>query len=752
MTVNQTLTAITVSPASVNLPTGGTQQYTATAEDQFGAALALQPTFAWAATAGTISTAGLLTAPDTPAANATVTASSGTVSGTATFSAANPPTVAVSAAASPNVVTGTTCNLSALGADTAGESNLTYTWSTTGTPPAAVSYSANGSNAAKNTTATFTAAGNYSFQVTITDPSGLTATSTVNVTVNQTLTAITVSPASVNLTAGGTQQYTATAKDQFGTAMALQPTFTWATTAGTITAAGLLTAPNTSAASATVTAGSGSVNGTATFSATAQPPTVAAPAAASPNTVTGTTCNLSALGADDTGESNLTYTWSTTGTPPAAVSFSTNGSNAAKNTTATFTAAGDYSFQVTIADLSGLTATSTVNVTVNQTLTAITVSPPSVGLPAGGTQQYTATAEDQFGAALTTQPTFTWATTAGTITTAGLLTAPGTPTANATVTAASGTVNGTATFSADQPPTVAVPAAASPSTVTGTTCNLSALGADAAGESNLTYTWSTTGTPPPAVSFSTNGSNAAKNTTATFTAAGSYSFQVTITDPSGLTATSTVNVTVNQTLTAITVSPASVSLPAGGTQQYTATAEDQFGAALALQPTFTWATTAGTITTAGLLTAPETPVANATVTASSGGVSGTATFSAAQPPTVAVPAAASPSTVTGTTCNLSALGADAAGESDLTYTWSTTGTPPAAVSFSTNGSNAAKNTTATFTAAGNYSFQVTITDPGGLTAASTVNVTVNQTLTAITVSPASVSLACRRHATVHGHG
>ena len=99
------------------------------------------------------------------------------------------------------------------------------------------------------------------------------------------------------------------------------------------------------------------------------------------------------------------------------------------------------------------------------------------------------------------------------------------------------------------------------------------------------------------------------------------------------------------------------------------------------------------------------------------------------------------------------LGADStAGESNLTYTWSTTGTPPAAVNFSANGSNAAKNTTATFSTAGNYSFQVTITDPSGLTATSSVNVTVNQTLTAITVSPRVASAARRRHAAVHGHG
>ena len=46
------------------------------------------------------------------------------------------------------------------------------------------------------------------------------------------------------------------------------------------------------------------------------------------------------------------------------------------------------------------------------------------------------------------------------------------------------------------PPTVATPAAASPPTVTGTTAALSVLGADAAGELTLTYTWTTTGTPP----------------------------------------------------------------------------------------------------------------------------------------------------------------------------------------------------------------------------------------------------------------
>ena len=127
------------------------------------------------------------------------------------------------------------------------------------------------------------------------------------------------------------------------------------------------------------------------------------------------------------------------------------------------------------------------------------------------------------------------------------------------------------------------------------------LGADVGGESTLTYTWAAT-TPPsgaPAPTFSDNTDNTAKNTTATFSAAGTYDFTVTITDAVGLSVTSSVSVTVGQTLTSITLSPASASLDATATQQFTATGYDQFGAALQPQPTFTWTTSVGVISTAG---------------------------------------------------------------------------------------------------------------------------------------------------------
>jgi autotransporter-associated beta strand protein len=166
------------------------------------------------------------------------------------------PTVAIAAAASPTTVTGATTTLSVTGADDHGEPSLAYAWSATG--PAAVAFSVNGTNAAKSSVATFAKAGVYTLRATITDAGGLTVSSAVNVTVAQTLTGVVVTPAVATVTAGARQQFTAMAIDQFGTALAVQPTFTWsATGGGTITSAGLFTAPTFDATSTVAATTSG---------------------------------------------------------------------------------------------------------------------------------------------------------------------------------------------------------------------------------------------------------------------------------------------------------------------------------------------------------------------------------------------------------------------------------------------------------------------------------------------------------------
>ncbi|HVY39038.1 MAG TPA: malectin domain-containing carbohydrate-binding protein [Polyangia bacterium] len=185
------------------------------------------------------------------------------------------PTIATAASANPNPVTGATTALSVLGADDGGEANLTYTWAATGSPPAAVTFSANGTNAAKNATATFTKAGTYTLQVTVADRGNQTVTSAVTVTVNQTLTSIVVSPASATVAPSGTQQFTASARDQFGTALVAQPSLTWTVSGGgTIGSGGLFTAGSSAGGPFTVTATSGSVHGTASVTVSSGATTV----------------------------------------------------------------------------------------------------------------------------------------------------------------------------------------------------------------------------------------------------------------------------------------------------------------------------------------------------------------------------------------------------------------------------------------------------------------------------------------------
>ncbi len=88
----------------------------------------------------------------------------------------------------------------------------------------------------------------------------------------QTLTAITVSPSSASVAVGATQQFTATAYDQYGAAMATQPAFTWTVSGvGSIDSGSGLYSAGTTTGTATVTAASGSVSGTASVTVTAVP-------------------------------------------------------------------------------------------------------------------------------------------------------------------------------------------------------------------------------------------------------------------------------------------------------------------------------------------------------------------------------------------------------------------------------------------------------------------------------------------------
>jgi hypothetical protein len=100
------------------------------------------------------------------------------------------------------------------------------------------------------------------------------------------------------------------------------------------------------------------------------------------------------------------------------VAFSANGTNGARNNKATFTQAGAYTLTVTIANTFGQSTRSSVNVTVDQTVTSIAMAPaPALTIepPLPHEQQFTAKANDQFGNALSPQPAISWSLASGSV-------------------------------------------------------------------------------------------------------------------------------------------------------------------------------------------------------------------------------------------------------------------------------------------------------------------------------------------------
>ncbi len=175
------------------------------------------------------------------------------------------------------------------------------------------------------------------------------------------------------------------------------------------------------------------------------------------------------------------------------------------------------------------------------------------------------------------------------------------------------------------PPIITQEPAANPATVTGTSTQLSVLGTDEEqDETNLTYTWALISGPPGAqATFSANGTNAAQSTTVIFTATGTYTLEVNVTDTNGLSTTSTVAVDVLPSLSTLVLTPSTTSLFTNSAQQFSVSGIDQFGAVVG-NPGVTWSVVGpGAISNTGYYWAPGAP-GSAVVIATDGAVSASA--------------------------------------------------------------------------------------------------------------------------------
>ncbi len=163
------------------------------------------------------------------------------------------------------IIRGVSANLSLAATDDGGEPALIYNWSASNAQNHPVDFPVNGTNAGKNTTAGFSAAGDYQITATVQDAQGLTATSIVNLRVVQTEFELVVSPTSATVAVGANQQFSAVMIDQFGSAINSQPSsISWtASGGGSVNASGIFTA-SAVGSSFLITAGSGVHSGSAT--------------------------------------------------------------------------------------------------------------------------------------------------------------------------------------------------------------------------------------------------------------------------------------------------------------------------------------------------------------------------------------------------------------------------------------------------------------------------------------------------------
>ena len=435
--------------------------------------------------------------------------------------------------------------------------------------------------------------------------------------VERVVTNIDVTPPTATLNVGETEPFSALARDQFGLKLA-GVTFTWTSddaTVGTIDDTGRFTAK--AAGTATVTATAGNVSGTATVTVNAEEPgePVLDRIEVTPETPTleiDGTQQFTATAFDQFEDEmiGVAFSWSCDNETVGTID----------NSTGLFTAKAEGTADV-VATAGSVSGTATVTVSAEEPVAmSIEVAPPTPTLEVDGTVTFEAAVHDQFGNPMP-GIAVNWScsdTAVGTIDeSSGLFTALTAGTA--TVTASAGDASGetTVTVTVNEWPLLAkiavVPSAAT--LETGDELEFSAVAFDRFGniveDAEITWECSDTciGTIDECGVFT-----ALDGGTATITACG---------DGAEGTATVTVNCG-DPVLSRIVVTPAAITLAAGDTAAFTATAFDQDGCEMP-DVEIAWECsddTVGEVDDTGFFAALA--AGPATVTATSGGVTGAA--------------------------------------------------------------------------------------------------------------------------------
>ncbi len=407
------MNSVTFSPASATLAVNATDFFSATVQGT-----ATNTAVTWTASSGTITSAGVYTAP-AKTGSATITATSvadATKSASAKVTIVAAPPAVSSISVTPvnaSIVTGATKQLTATIQGTT--SNKSVTWKTS-----AGTISANGLFTAPTTAGTAT--------ITATSAADNTKSATATITfAAPVVNSVTVSPATATVLTGATEQFSATVQ---GTVS--NKSISWSTSSGTISSAGVFTAGGTPGTATITVTSLADPTKTAKAIVTIAAPVVnsvtISPVAAS--IATGGTQQFTASVSGTV--SNKGITWSTSAGAISAGGLLTAPAAAGKVT-------------VTATSLADKTKSASAIVTVSApTVTGVSISPATANILTLATQQFTAAVQGNVadksviwsasGGAVSPAGLFTGGASAGTITVTATSNADKTKSASATVT------------------------------------------------------------------------------------------------------------------------------------------------------------------------------------------------------------------------------------------------------------------------------------------------------------------------------
>ena len=540
------VTSVVVTPGSMSIGMGSTQQFVATAHLSDNTTKDVSNSVTWSssdASVASISGGGL--ASGVAAGTVTIGAASGTVHGSATLTvsaaAVNLQSITISPAAS-SMPVNTSQQFTATGAYSDGSSSdLTnlVTWGSSTTSVATISAKGLATSVASGSTNITASLGsvNQSTSLTVTAPS---------------MVSIAVTPVGLTLAIGVGQQFVATATYSDGSSSDLSSGVTWNSSTPSVAAVdGSGMATTLAAGSTTITATVGTLSDNTTLTVVAAHLTSITVSPATASIALGTTQQFTAIGNFDDGSTQQLTSVIWFSGSSAVASVDSNG-------LASSLGAGTSTITVASGSVSG-TASLTVT---SASLVSLAVTPANGSMSTGTTSQFAATGtfsdsstQDMTGSVLWSSSTPAVAT----INSSGLVTsvAPGT----STITATFNTVSGSTGLTVSTAHLVGITInPANPRIEVRTSIKFTAVG---------TFSDGSTGGNLAGVSWKSSKPNLA-SIRSTGIAHGKKSGSVTITaSASGLKGTTTLTMGTG-TLQSVAVTPANPTCSAGSTQQFAA--------------------------------------------------------------------------------------------------------------------------------------------------------------------------------------